>query len=120
MKIPNKELKGLFKGKLGKAFEKLKNLVQKGISWLKKNHLWDKITKLAKNLGKNAANELCQSVLPDSICGSAVDFALDNGLGSDDYDQNTPIDYEPNQPINYEPNQPIDYEEEEEQEVEQN
>ena len=39
MKIPNKELKGLFKGKLGKAFEKLKNLVQKGISWLKKNHL---------------------------------------------------------------------------------
>ena len=115
VKIPEKGLKGLFKGKIGKAFEKLKNVVQKGVSWLKKNNLWDPIVNLAKNLGKQFGNELCQKALPDEVCGSILDFALGNDLGSDDYTPDPQYGYDF---IEKEPEEEVQEQEEEEEEEE--
>ena len=115
VKIPEKGLKGLFKGKIGKAFDKLKNVVQKGVSWLKKNNLWDPIVNLAKNLGKQFGNELCQKALPDEVCGSILDFALGNDLGSDDYTPDPQYGYDF---IEKEPEEEVQEQEEEEEEEE--
>ena len=84
IKLPKE--KGLFKGKLGKLFGKLGDAIQKGVSWLKKNNLWEPLVNMAKSLGEQYGNELCQQVLPDEVCGSVVDFALDSALqtGNDD------------------------------------
>ena len=84
VKIPKPN--GLFKGKLGNLFGKLGDVIQKGVSWLKKNHLWDPLVNLAKSLGQQYGNELCQKVLPEEVCGSVVDFALDSVLKTEDED----------------------------------
>ena len=75
---PFKGLNGLFKGKPGEVFRKLKEVVKKGIAWLKQNHLWDPLVKKVKELGAKYGNEYCEKVLPAEICGPAVDFALNH------------------------------------------
>ena len=57
---------------------KLKEVVKKGIAWLKQNHLWDPLVKKVKELGAKYGNEYCEKVLPAEICGPAVDFALNH------------------------------------------
>ena len=75
---PFKGLNGLFKGKVGEVFRKLKDVVKKGIAWLKQNKLWDPLVKKVKELGEKYGNEFCEKVLPAEICGPAVDFALNH------------------------------------------
>ena len=75
---PIKGLNGLFKGKVGEVFRKLKDVVKKGIAWLKQNNLWEPIVNKVKELGEKYGNELCEKALPAEICGPAVDFALNH------------------------------------------
>ena len=75
---PFKGLNGLFKGKPGEVFRKLKEVVKKGIAWLKQNKLWDPLVKKVKELGEKYGNEFCEKVLPAEICGPAVDFVLNH------------------------------------------
>ena len=78
LKNPIKGLKGLFKGKLGDVFKKLKEVVQKGIAWLKENKLWDPLVQTLKSAGQKYGNEYCEKYLPPEVCGEAVDFVLDH------------------------------------------
>jgi len=75
---PFKGLNGLFKGKPGEVFRKLKDVVKKGIAWLKQNGFWDPLVKKVRELGEKYGNEYCEKVLPAEICGPAVDFALNH------------------------------------------
>ena len=75
---PIKGLNGLFKGKVGEVFRKLKEVVKKGIAWLKQNKLWEPLVNKVKELGAKYGNEYCEKVLPAEICGPAVDFALNH------------------------------------------
>ena len=83
LKKPIKGLNGLFNGKLGKAFNKLSEVVKKGIAWLKQNKLWDPLVQQLKYLGQKYGNEFCEKYLPPEICGKAVDFVLDHVLKED-------------------------------------
>ena len=85
LKVPKD--KSFFKGKNGNLFGKLREAIQKGVSWLKKNNLWEPLVGLAKSLGQQYGNELWQKVLPDEVCGSVVDFALDSVLKTEDEEQ---------------------------------
>ena len=85
LKVPKD--KSFFKGKNGNLFGKLGEAIQKGVSWLKKNNLWEPLVGLAKSLGQQYGNELWQKVLPDEVCGSVVDFALDSVLKTEDEEQ---------------------------------
>ena len=84
LKKPIKDLNGLFKGKLGKKFGKLRDVVKKGIAWLKENDLWTPIVEQIKSLGQKYGNELCEKILTPEICGPAVDFALDHVIKDDE------------------------------------
>ena len=75
---PLKGVNGLFKGKVGEVFRKLKEVVKKGIAWLKQNKLWEPLVNKVKELGAKYGNEYCEKVLPAEICGPAVDFALNH------------------------------------------
>ena len=85
LKVPKD--KSFFKGKNGNLFGKHGEAIQKGVSWLKKNNLWEPLVGLAKSLGQQYGNELWQKVLPDEVCGSVVDFALDSVLKTEDEEQ---------------------------------
>ena len=84
LKKPIKDLNGLFKGKLGEKFGKLRDVVKKGIAWLKENDLWTPIVEQIKSLGQKYGNELCEKFLTPEICGPAVDFALDHVIKDDE------------------------------------
>ena len=84
LKKPIKELNGLFKGKLGEKFGKLRDVVKKGIAWLKENDLWTPIVEQIKSMGQKYGNELCEKFLTPEICGPAVDFALDHVIKDDE------------------------------------
>jgi hypothetical protein len=84
LKKPIKEINGLFKGKLGEKFGKLRDVVKKGIAWLKENDLWTPIVEQIKSLGQKYGNELCEKILTPEICGPAVDFALDHVIKDDE------------------------------------
>ena len=78
LKNPIKGLNGLFKGKIGQAFRKLKEVVKKGIAFLKQNNLWEPLVQKARELGAKYGNQYCEKVLPPEICGPAVDFVLNH------------------------------------------
>ena len=81
LKFRPKGINGLFKGKVGEVFRKLGEAVKKGIAWLKQNKLWDPLVDQLRNLGEKYGNEFCQKVLPEEVCGHAVDFVLNHVLG---------------------------------------
>ena len=82
MKLPIKGVNGLFKGKIGEIFRKLGEVVKKGIAWLKKNELWKPLMDTLRNLGERYGREYCEKILPEEVCGPAVDFILNHLLGN--------------------------------------
>ena len=81
LKVPIKGINGLFHGKVGEIFRKLGEVVKKGIAWLKKNNLWKPLVDTLRDLGERYGNEYCTKILPDEVCGPAVDFILNHVLG---------------------------------------
>ena len=87
MKFRPKGINGLFGGKVGEVFRKLGEVVKKGIAWLKEHKLWKPLVNQLRNLGEKYGNEYCQKVLPEEVCGHAVDFALNHILGTPEEDK---------------------------------
>jgi len=82
-----KGINGLFKGKVGEIFRKLKEIVKKGIAWLKQKGLFKDLVGGIRQFGEKYGNEYCQKILPSEVCGPAVDFILNSVLGTPEEEQ---------------------------------
>ena len=82
-----KGVNGTFKGKLGEIFRKLKEVVKKGIAWLKEKGLLKELVKKIRIYGEAYGNEYCQKIFPSEVCGPAVDFLLNSVLGKPEEEQ---------------------------------